>query len=159
MVTGRVPFEGESGMAVAFKHVSEPLIPPRALNPNLSPSVSRVIAKSLAKERDLRYQTVNEFVAAFREAMGRATASQEVDASQIVAKALRQSTTPLETAIYPPPVTPPPPIPLEAIWPPEPEESAGRGGSRWALLAALAGTLLGSCLLLWVLAALFGKLL
>jgi serine/threonine protein kinase len=68
MVTGRVPFEGGTGMAVAFKHLSEALVPPRRLNPHLSAAVDKVIVKALSKEPDLRYQTVDELVAAFREA-------------------------------------------------------------------------------------------
>lgn len=162
MVTGRVPFEGESGMGVAFKQVSEPLVPPRALNPNLPPAVNRVIAKALAKDRDLRYQSVEELVAAFREAVGRVTPSQGLDASRIVGRAMRRSTTPLETPAYTPPpahLAPPAPIPLEAIWPPEREESPGRGGSGWALLAALIGTLIGFFLAFWGLAALLKGLL
>jgi serine/threonine-protein kinase len=159
MLTGRVPFEGESGMAVALKHVSEALIPPRALNPNLSPSVNRVIAKALAKARDLRYQSVDELVIAFREAVGRVTVGQKMDATRLIGEALRQSTTPVDTPVRAAPPSAPAPIPLEAIWPPLLERSTGREGSGWALLAALAGTLVGLGLVLWGLAALLEALL
>jgi len=150
MVTGRTPFEGESGMAVAFKHLSEPLTPPRMINPNLPPALDRVIVKALAKNRDLRYGSVDELVAAFREAMERGTTGQASETTTIVAEALRQAS--IARGVQTRPTPPPEPIPLEAIWPSEPEERPGRGGSGWALLAVIVGTLIGSFLLFWGLA-------
>jgi len=151
MVTGRVPFEGEAGMAVAFKHLSEPLIPPRTINPSLSPAVDRVIGKALAKNRDLRYGSVDEFVSAFREAVERGTIDRTSETTAIVAEALRHPTIARGVQVRPTP--PPAPIPLEVIWPSEPEESPRRGGSGWALLATIAGALIGSFILFWGLAA------
>jgi len=159
MVTGRVPFEGESGMGVAFKHVSEPLIPPKALNPNLPPAVNQVITKALAKDRDLRYQSTHELIAAFHQAVGKMTVSQRLEATKLVGRALRQPNATLETPVYPPPPPPPPPIPLETIWLQESEESSGREGSGWTLLAALVGTLVFFFLAFWGLAVLLEKLL
>lgn len=149
MVTGRVPYAGQSGMAVAFKHLSEPLVTPRILSPDLSPEVSRVIVKALAKDRSLRYQSVGELVTAFREAV-EGTKSQVAAATTIVAEALRHRPSANGAQTRPTPTLTP--IPLEAIWPPTPEESTGRKGSGWVLLAAIAGTLIGFLLLFWGLA-------
>ena len=58
MVTGRVPFDADTPLAVIFKHISDPLPIPRQLNPAIPIAVENVILKGLAKEPDDRYQTV-----------------------------------------------------------------------------------------------------
>ena len=60
MLTGRVPYEAETPLAVVLKHVTEPLKMPRLVNPEIPESVELVILKSLAKEPDDRYQTAGE---------------------------------------------------------------------------------------------------
>ncbi|MEO8393906.1 MAG: protein kinase [Chloroflexota bacterium] len=57
MLTGKVPFDDPSAMSVALKHLSEPPIPPRQLNPKLSPAVEKVVLKSLEKEPSKRFQS------------------------------------------------------------------------------------------------------
>jgi serine/threonine protein kinase len=63
MVTGKVPFEGETPLSVALKHRSVPPQNPRELNPNISPALAEVILKCLAKDRAKRYQTTEELQA------------------------------------------------------------------------------------------------
>jgi serine/threonine-protein kinase len=156
MVTGRVPFEGGTGMAVAFKHLSEVLIPPRKFNPTLPPAVDKVIVKALSKEPDLRYQTVDELVSAFREAVERVKAPKS-SASLPINTLLKPSTAQKEP-------TPPPqtsatvPFPLETIWPPV-EATPARGGKGWALLGIIIGALVGFSLIFWSIATLLNKLL
>ncbi len=155
MVTGRVPYEGEAGMAIAFKHLSEPLVPPHVLNPNLPPAVDRVIVKALAKDRELRYGTVNEFVAAFREALAGISTPRPAEAIATMVGARRPPTPP--RAAPTPPQPTPAPVPLEAVWAVQPEEHRYRG-SGWAFLAAVVGTLLLFFLLAWGLAMLAGRI-
>ncbi|HEX2053272.1 MAG TPA: protein kinase, partial [Actinomycetota bacterium] len=57
MLTGVVPFRGESPVAVAYKHVSEDPTPPRALAEDIPPALEAVVMKALAKNPDNRYQT------------------------------------------------------------------------------------------------------
>jgi serine/threonine protein kinase len=155
MVTGRVPFEGGTGMAVAFKHLSEVLIPPRKLNPSLPPPVDKVIVKALAKEPGLRYQTVEELVAAFREAV-EGTKAPTKHPTPITLKTPSQ---PSSVQCEESPSSPPPaPFPLETIWPP-PGESPARGGRGWVLLVTIAGALVGFFLTFWAIATLLDKLL
>jgi serine/threonine-protein kinase len=156
MVTGRVPFEGGTGMAVAFKHLSEALVPPRKLNPNLAATVDKVVVKALAKEPDLRYQTVGELVATFQEAMDGATMPVTKHPTPLMIKTPSKPQ-PAQSA-QAPPSSPPTPIPLETIWPPA-EESPTRGGKGWALLAIIAGALIGFSLIFWAMTALVDKLL
>ncbi len=69
MVTGHVPFEAETPLAVVLKHISEPLPPPTTLKPDLSPDIERVILKALAKKPEDRFATCAEFLDAWREAL------------------------------------------------------------------------------------------
>jgi hypothetical protein len=61
MLSGKVPFDGETTMSVLLKHISEP--PPPI--PGLSPQLQRVLNKSLAKNREERFQKPAEFARAF----------------------------------------------------------------------------------------------
>lgn len=60
MVTKRVPFEGESPIAVAIKHLNEQVIPPSHFNPNVSKGLESIIMKALTKDQNMRYQTAVE---------------------------------------------------------------------------------------------------
>jgi serine/threonine protein kinase len=57
MVTGRVPFEGETPLSIVLKHRSEPPADPQTINAQLSEGMSRVILKCLEKSRERRYQS------------------------------------------------------------------------------------------------------
>ncbi|MDP9295115.1 MAG: Stk1 family PASTA domain-containing Ser/Thr kinase [Actinomycetota bacterium] len=61
MLTGRVPFTGDSAVAVAYKHVQEQPVPPSQLNPDVSPALESVVMRALAKNPDNRYQSADEF--------------------------------------------------------------------------------------------------
>ena len=61
MLTGRPPFRGETAVSVAYQHVSEPVIPPSKINPNLSPELDSVVLKALAKDREDRFQSAEQF--------------------------------------------------------------------------------------------------
>jgi serine/threonine-protein kinase len=63
MLTGNVPFDGDSPVRVALKHVREKPIEPKELNLKIPPVVSRVILKCLAKEKEDRYQSTHELLA------------------------------------------------------------------------------------------------
>lgn len=61
MLTGRVPFQGDSAVAVAYQHVTEPPRRPSELNPKVTAALDAVTLKALAKRREDRYQTAAEF--------------------------------------------------------------------------------------------------
>ena len=69
MVTGRVPYQADTPLAVILKHISDPLPLPETLNPALPPAVAQVIYKALAKEPNDRYQTVREMSRALQAAL------------------------------------------------------------------------------------------
>ncbi len=62
MLTGQVPFEGESPISVALKHIREAVPSPREINPRVPPSAERVVLKAMAKEQERRYQTAAEML-------------------------------------------------------------------------------------------------
>jgi serine/threonine-protein kinase len=64
MMTGRVPFDADTPVAVILKHLHEPLPDPRKLCPDLPDAIVRVIEKALAKEPEQRYQTMQEMLEA-----------------------------------------------------------------------------------------------
>jgi eukaryotic-like serine/threonine-protein kinase len=63
-LTGRVPFEGESAVAVALKQVSEAPRRPSAINPNIPPALDAVVMRALAKDPDARFKDADAFLKA-----------------------------------------------------------------------------------------------
>jgi serine/threonine protein kinase len=64
MVTGKVPFGGEGYGEIIVKHITAAVPSPRAINPLLPPSIESVILRALAKRREDRFQSMEEFAAA-----------------------------------------------------------------------------------------------
>lgn len=73
MITGRVPFEAETPMAVIFKKVQEPLPPPSVYKADINPEIEAVVLKSLAKNPADRFPTTQEFLTAWKRAYGAIT--------------------------------------------------------------------------------------
>lgn len=61
MLCGRPPFKGESAVSVAYQHVSEAVIPPSQFDSSISPELDEVVMRGLAKDREERFQTAEEF--------------------------------------------------------------------------------------------------
>ena len=61
LLTGKPPFTGDSAVAVAYQHVSEAPKPASEMFPDIPDTIDRVVMKSLAKNRDERYQSAAEF--------------------------------------------------------------------------------------------------
>ena len=57
MLTGEVPFDGDSAVAIAMKQVSDQPLPPSRIVPTIPPSLEQVVLRALAKDPTLRYQT------------------------------------------------------------------------------------------------------
>jgi beta-lactam-binding protein with PASTA domain/predicted Ser/Thr protein kinase len=64
MLTGRVPFEGESAVAIALKQVSEAPVPPSRHNPQVPPALEAVVLRALEKDPARRFADADEFIAA-----------------------------------------------------------------------------------------------
>ena len=63
MLTGALPFRGDSAVTVALKHVNERPAEPAELVPGLPYSLNQIVLKALAKDPDQRYRTAAEFTA------------------------------------------------------------------------------------------------
>jgi eukaryotic-like serine/threonine-protein kinase len=66
LLTGRVPFDAESPVAVALKQVSEVPVPPRELNPEIPPALDAVVLRALEKAPAQRFADADEFIAALQ---------------------------------------------------------------------------------------------
>jgi basic membrane lipoprotein Med (substrate-binding protein (PBP1-ABC) superfamily)/tRNA A-37 threonylcarbamoyl transferase component Bud32 len=69
MAVGRVPFRAETPVAVIFKHVNDPLPPPRSINPAIPEALELVILKALAKRPEDRFASADEMVKMLRAAL------------------------------------------------------------------------------------------
>jgi serine/threonine protein kinase len=69
LVVGQVPFTADTPFSIVHDHIYTPLPMPRTVNPNVPEVIERLLLKSLAKERTDRFDTVNEMVKAFRQAI------------------------------------------------------------------------------------------
>jgi eukaryotic-like serine/threonine-protein kinase len=63
-LTGQVPFDAETAVAIALKQVSEPPMPPRRINPEIPPALDAVVLKALAKDPKDRFADATEFLRA-----------------------------------------------------------------------------------------------
>jgi N-acetylneuraminic acid mutarotase len=69
LLTGRVPFGGDTPLQVAFRHVQGTMPSPREANPQLSPALETVVLKALSKEPPGRYASAAEFLSALTAAV------------------------------------------------------------------------------------------
>jgi eukaryotic-like serine/threonine-protein kinase len=121
LLAGRVPFDGESAVTIALKHVNERPLPPSVYNSAVSPALDAVTMRALEKDPAARFRDADEFIAALEETRGATGA----------------------TAVAPATVAEPPPSDAYA-YPPEPlpPRESRTGWRRWwwviALLAVVA---------------------
>ena len=63
MITGKVPFEGETTVAIAIKHLQDEMVPPREYTPDIPYSLEQIILKCTQKSVDKRYASMSEVIA------------------------------------------------------------------------------------------------
>lgn len=69
MLSGDVPFHGDTPVAVAIKHIQEEAVPLHEVNPNVSPAMNGVVMKAMEKDPAQRYATADEMAADLRRAL------------------------------------------------------------------------------------------
>ncbi len=69
MLTGRLPFEGESPIAVALKHIQEEPVHPSGLNARIPVAVEDIIVKCMEKEVSKRYNSAQEIINDLRQSL------------------------------------------------------------------------------------------
>ena len=162
MLTGRVPFEAETPMAVVIRHITDPLPLPRQMNPDIPEAVERVILKALAKKPEDRFATTGEMAAALQRAVSQLPTLSAVEA-EVPAPAPPPAVAVEVAAPAPEPpvtevVTPPPAMPAASETIPAtklPAAAAPKRGLlpsrrwRWAMVI-VAGILLACCITPWL---------
>jgi serine/threonine-protein kinase len=68
LLTGDVPFEGDSAVSIALKQVSVEPTPPSVRNPEVEPALDAVVMRSLAKDPSARFASADDFIAALQQA-------------------------------------------------------------------------------------------
>ena len=86
MVTGRVPFDGDTTVSVAIQHLQEEMVEPSAYAPELPISYEKIVLKATQKNPDRRYQTIEELLADLRKALANPEEDFVVIAPATVAK-------------------------------------------------------------------------
>ncbi len=62
MITGKVPYDGESPITVALKHIQEDIIPPSKLDINIPSNLENIIMKCVQKRQSDRYNNISELI-------------------------------------------------------------------------------------------------
>ncbi|WP_435643417.1 protein kinase domain-containing protein [Streptomyces sp. H49] len=99
LVTGRLPFDADSPLAIAYAHVQEEPVAPSSVNRSLPPAVDALVARALRKNPNERFPTAE----AMREECLRVAASFQAAAPSIVpGTGPRQSGSGVGSAVFPP---------------------------------------------------------
>ncbi|MEW5986094.1 MAG: protein kinase, partial [Chloroflexota bacterium] len=105
MVTGRLPFDADTPLAVVIKHVQEPVPLPIHFNSQIPDDIQQVILRAMAKEPAARFQSAHEMGKALRAIL--AQSHNRHLAAALPTDLLRQRPTPLPLAGRQPPIAPP----------------------------------------------------
>jgi serine/threonine-protein kinase len=146
MLTGRAPFEGDSAVAIALKHVNQPPPDPRSLRPEIPPQLAAVMLKALAKEPAERYSDADSFIRDLEDARAALPVAREQEGGNTAAFApVGVVESPPAAAAVAEAAPPPPPSPPPA----EPADRDRRRRLPFALLVLvlLAGAVLAAVLL------------
>lgn len=69
--TNRIPFNGETPVSIAMKHINKKVVKPSEINPNLSSGIEKIILKSIRKKLDERYETTEDLLSDLEKASRR----------------------------------------------------------------------------------------
>jgi eukaryotic-like serine/threonine-protein kinase len=142
MLTGKVPFSGDSAIEVAMKHVNELPKAPSQLRPDIPPELDKIVLRALAKEPEDRYQTAEDFIEDLERVEAGLPISHETAtaATAILAPVAAGRTEVLPenaaTRVTAPPVEPPPRRPPERPYE-EPPRKRRRPWLPWVLALLL----------------------
>jgi serine/threonine-protein kinase len=139
-MTGVLPYEKDSEVAMLYAHLMEPPPSLKAKRPELPDALDAVIVKALAKEPDDRYATCREFVDQARRAAGLTPGAGRTVLDVPLTPTVQTASPPTAQASAPPtvgeprgPAEPPPPRPRAPWW-----------RSRWALIGLAAVVIAGA---------------
>jgi serine/threonine-protein kinase len=64
LLTGQLPFDGESAVAIAVQHLNDPPVPISSLRPDVAPELEAAVMRALAKDSNTRWADADEFIRA-----------------------------------------------------------------------------------------------
>jgi serine/threonine-protein kinase len=139
LLTGKTPFDGETPVEIAMKHLSNAPKPPSKLRPDVTPELDKVVLRALAKNPDDRYQSADEMEADLERVARGAPVSAATAATQVLPAAAAVAADPTSATMIAPPsaparVVPPPPMVTEEEY----AEPGGPGRPLWPWLLAAA---------------------
>jgi serine/threonine-protein kinase len=139
MLTGQLPFDGDSAVAVALRHLTEPPPPVHQLRPDVHPALEAVVNQALAKDPRQRFQDADGFIAALEHVRPQLQSMQPgqdtADWTAVAAPTSWPEQPPYETMVAPAGYAPAPPRRQQRrTWP-------------WVVLALLLAALVGGALL------------
>jgi serine/threonine protein kinase len=105
MMTGIAPFQADTPLGIVMQHIRDAPKPPETINPHISPTLSEVILKSIAKVPDARFSTGAAMAAAIAHAFNVSVPEQLESSSGKLSLELSSSST-LATVTYAPPLPP-----------------------------------------------------
>jgi serine/threonine protein kinase len=141
LVTGRLPYQAETPIAVVFKHISDPLPLPSLLNPATPEPLERVILKALAKDPNERFATAGDMVRALKAALPDTANWTQTPAPP---PASAPAPPPASALAAPPPRPPtplPPPVSTVPTSQPIPAQPVKKGTPAWLIAAGVLGVL------------------
>jgi beta-lactam-binding protein with PASTA domain/tRNA A-37 threonylcarbamoyl transferase component Bud32 len=137
LLTGRPPFVGESPVSVAYQHVREDARPPSQLNPDVGQAIDNIVARSLAKRVEDRYQSAADM----RKDIERVLAGHHIDtptaATPVVPAATAVAPAVGATAVNP------------RVAPTEQTDDDERKGVAWAVIALVLAIIAAIAGVLW----------
>lgn len=121
LVTGRLPFDADSPLAIAYAHVQEEPVAPSSINRALPPAVDALVARALKKNPNERFPSAESM----RDECLRVTASFQAAPPSIVPGAQTQNGQGVGASVFPPVgQTPPPAGPVQTPYPQTPQTPA-----------------------------------
>jgi len=82
LLTGKVPYDGETPISIALKHLQELAVPPSKLNARVSPALENLVMRAIAKSPDQRYATAKDLLQDLRKVQAGLPVDKTVDEDQ-----------------------------------------------------------------------------
>jgi eukaryotic-like serine/threonine-protein kinase len=123
MLTGRVPFDGESAVTIALKQVAEAPVPPSAWNPAVPAELDAIVMRALEKDPAARFISADEFIGALQGAADRIASGEALAPGTVAFGAVGGE-------------IPPPVQDITPYAPPDEPDGKGRKRRRWPWIVA-----------------------
>jgi len=107
MLSGALPFKGDTSLSMMYMHIHEPPPPLRTIRPEIPVTIEAVVLRALAKEADDRFPSAGQLAAEFRAAMTGQAVPARVPTS--APPPVVQQGEPIPAPVIPPPTVPPTP--------------------------------------------------